>query len=86
MDGVTGLSPRALRSDVAAFPHPQWLAVLVGSELMGDPIRAISPPPPRAQPVGLRLDNHHLHELAVQVGGRRESHRTHVPGFAGQFV
>jgi hypothetical protein len=35
MDGVTGLSPLALRSDVAAFPHPLWLAVLVGSELMG---------------------------------------------------
>lgn len=44
MDGVTGLWPQALRSDVAAFPHLLWLVLLVGSELQRDPIRAIRPP------------------------------------------
>jgi hypothetical protein len=44
MDGVTGLWPQALRSDVAAFPHPLWLPVLVGSALQRAPIWAIRPP------------------------------------------
>jgi hypothetical protein len=52
----------------------------------GAPTEDSFPPPPARAAVGQRFGDHHIHELADQSRRRREVHRTHVLGLAGQLV